>query len=672
MTFPPKRSKHVDARRISIATRAFFTLFLIISLSPLACTPGTPTTGPVNNTATTGVGLSPLTFFTDADAQVNEEDPDKNAGMSAFLQVDGFSEPGVECFIRFTVTGVSAPIQNAQLRVYDTTNASDNGPAVYATDASWTESEITWNNRPIPTDEELDNQGMISAGTWVGYDVTAAVTGNGTFSFVLIADSSDATTFSSRQGSQPPQLVITLAGGSTPTMDSTTATVASPSETATSGASAPSDPIFITAEADARVSQSEPTTNFGDGSTLRSDGAGDSEYESFLRFTVPGEAGPVQSARLRVYVTNNGTDNGPAVYTTDNAWEENSITWDNRPGRTSDALDNKDSLGTNSWVEYDVTLSVTGSGTFSFVLVADSSDGVVFSSREGDQPPQLVLNSTGGNTSTAVPTVHTIPTVAATLLADEPVLVGAGDISECNSNNDELTAQLLDTIPGTVFTTGDNAYGEGTLEEYNNCYGPTWGRHKERTKPTPGNHEYISGAEGYFQYFDNIPEYYAYNLGSWRIYALNSEIDVSLSSPQMVWLVEDLAANPSQCVLAYWHQPRWSSGSHHGSDEDYHALWQILYEAGAELVINGHEHNYERFAEMNTQGAVSSSGLREIVVGTGGRDLYEFDSPLPASEVRDNSAYGVLKVTLHANSYAWEFIPIPGSTFTDSGSTNCH
>jgi len=378
-------------------------------------------------------------------------------------------------------------------------------------------------------------------------------------------------------------------------------------------------------------------------------------------------SGPIQSARLRLYVTDNGTNNGPAIYATDTSWTEDNITWNNRPARTSEAVDNKERLGTNSWVEYDVTSLVTGSGTLSFVLVADSSDGVVFSSRQGEQPPQLMLTLGGSNASTA------IPTAISTGSSDAVTLVGAGDISECDSDNDELTAQLLDGIPGTVFTIGDNAYESGTLDQYLNCYDPTWGRHRERTKPIPGNHEYLTPeASGYFQYFSNIPSYYAYDLGGWRVYALNSEIDVSENSPQVTWLKADLASNPAQCVLAYWHRPRWSSGSHHGSNEDYQDLWRILYEAGAELVLNGHEHQYERFAEMNTEGAATSPGLREIVVGTGGRDLYEFDSPLPASEVRNNTAYGVLKLTLRTDGYDWEFVPIAGSAFTDSGSATCH
>ena len=257
--------------------------------------------------------------------------------------------------------------------------------------------------------------------------------------------------------------------------------------------------------------------------------------------------------------------------------------------------------------------------------------------------------------------------------AAEVVLVGAGDISTCSNNNDEATAKLLDSIPGTVFTTGDNAYDSGTSTQYKNCYDPTWGRHKSRTKPVPGNHEYItSGASGYFNYFGNPPKYYAYNSGDWRIYALNSEIDTSSTSAQVKWLKNDLAANPNKCVMAYWHRARWSSGTQHGSDPKVQALWQALYDAKAELVVTGHEHNYERFAQMNGSGQVVSAGLAEIVVGTGGVSHYSFGTILPASRVHNSSTYGVLKLTLRSGGYDWKFIPVAGKTFTDSGSTSCH
>ena len=253
------------------------------------------------------------------------------------------------------------------------------------------------------------------------------------------------------------------------------------------------------------------------------------------------------------------------------------------------------------------------------------------------------------------------------------ILVGAGDISSCDNDNDEATAKLLDTIPGTVFVLGDNVYIDGTYRDFTDCYHPTWGRHKDRTKPVPGNHEYFTpGAEGYFTYFNSIPSYYAYDLGAWRIYALNSEIDVSGGSPQVKWLENDLAANPRRCVLAYWHKPRWSSRYEDGDHATYEALWITLHEAGAELVINGHIHNYERFREMNAEGAAASPGLREIVVGTGGVNLDGYVTSLSTSEVRNASTYGVLKLILSPTGYSWQFVPVAGNTFTDSGTTQCH
>jgi hypothetical protein len=425
--------------------------------------------------------------------------------------------------------------------------------------------------------------------------------------------------------------------------------------------------LTFLAEADAWVDKEKPGENNGNSEILRTDGENENQYESFVRFTVTGISGSVQSARLRVYVTA-GSGDGPAVYPVESTWEESGITWETRPVFQGSVLDDKDRLTGDTWVEYNVTPQVTQNGTFSFVFMADSGDGVEFSSREGNHPPELVV-TTGDVTTVNVPTSTAPPLV----LASAEVFVGAGDISMCDNDNDELTAQLLDAIPGTVFTTGDNAYDAGTYSQFMECYDPTWGRHKDRTRPVPGNHDYhTAGAAGYFQYFENIPSYYAYDLGSWRIYALNSEIDVSEDSPQVAWLREDLAANPRQCVLAYWHEPRWSSGSVHGSSRGKQTLWEVLYEAGAELVINGHEHSYERFAPMNDRGEPDPQGLREFVVGTGGRSLYGFDTPLPASEVRDNTSYGVLKLTLSGSGYTWEFIPAAGSTFTDSGSTECH
>ena len=266
----------------------------------------------------------------------------------------------------------------------------------------------------------------------------------------------------------------------------------------------------------------------------------------------------------------------------------------------------------------------------------------------------------------------------------DAVLVGAGDITNCGRTEDESTAQLLDTIPGTVVTLGDNAYPDGTLDQFNNCYGPTWGRHKDRTLPSPGNHDYhVAGAAGYYTYFgaaaspldpgctSNCRGYYAYDLGAWHIVALNSEIAMNAGSAQEQWLRADLAANPKTCTLAYWHKPRFSSGQH-GNNSGSQALWQALYDYGADVVLNGHDHTYERFAPQSPIGqAEPSRGIREFVVGTGGASLYSFPTIQPNSEVRNNTTWGVLKLTLHLDSYDWEFVPIAGQTFADVGSGSC-
>jgi hypothetical protein len=266
----------------------------------------------------------------------------------------------------------------------------------------------------------------------------------------------------------------------------------------------------------------------------------------------------------------------------------------------------------------------------------------------------------------------------------DPVILAAGDIAACTSSGDEATANLLDTLAGTVLTLGDNAYESGTPLEFTTCYAPTWGRHKARTMPSPGNHDYNTpGATGYYTYFgaaagDPSKGYYSFDVGTWHLIALNSNCGAiggcGAASPMVTWLRNDLAANPTQCTLAYWHHARFSSSAVHGSSTTYQAMWQALYDYGADVVLVGHDHNYERFAPQTATGVADPSyGIREFVVGTGGKSHYGFDPvPQPNSEVRDSTSYGVLSMTLHANSYDFSFVPAAGYSFTDSGSGTCH
>jgi hypothetical protein len=303
----------------------------------------------------------------------------------------------------------------------------------------------------------------------------------------------------------------------------------------------------------------------------------------------------------------------------------------------------------------------------------------------------------------------------------DPVLAGAGDIASCARKGDEATASLLEGINGTVATLGDNAYESGTSQEFANCYDnyklPSegggvfdpartyyWGKYKALTKPAVGNHEYetpgssaSSGASGYFGYFGNAASptepgctvnckgYYSYDLGSWHMVVLNSncaEVGVGgcgAGSPQEVWLRNDLANTTNkQCTLAYFHHPRFSS-SGIGNNSAVQPFWKALYDAGAEVVLNGHAHNYERFAPQTPDGQLDQAqGIREFVVGTGGRSLNSFVTPYQNnSEVRltDNSVppgnYGVIKLTLHPAGYDWQFVTIDGKV-PDSGSATCH
>ena len=273
---------------------------------------------------------------------------------------------------------------------------------------------------------------------------------------------------------------------------------------------------------------------------------------------------------------------------------------------------------------------------------------------------------------------------------EPPILVGAGDIGSCSSMGDEATVELLDSIAGTVFTTGDNVYDSGTAAEFNNCYDPSWGRHKARTQPVPGNHDYADGkskAEGYFDYFGSAAGeegegYYSYDLGDWHIIALNSACEKgmegcenasALRTTMVEWLKEDLATNPRKCTLAYWHHPLFSSGAN-GNYANMKPIWDALYEANVDVVVNGHDHVYERFAPQDPNGVTDlAKGIREFVVGTGGRETRRYFNEIkPNSEVSNADTYGVVKLTLHPSSYDWEFVPVPEGTFADSGSDNCH
>jgi hypothetical protein len=301
----------------------------------------------------------------------------------------------------------------------------------------------------------------------------------------------------------------------------------------------------------------------------------------------------------------------------------------------------------------------------------------VFSQCSGGAP--------GTPPSAPSPTIPGPPTVPSPNPTPPPpiapqVFSGAGDIARCNEGNAAGVSRLFDTIGGTIFTLGDNAYMNGTSREYRDCYEPTWGRHKYRTYPTPGNHEYgTPGALPYFEYFGTNAGpfgrgYYSYPVGVWHVISLNSEIPTGPGSAQAAWLQSELELNSStRCTLAYWHKPVVSSGPN-GDHPHMRHFFNMLYDAGAEIILNGHDHLYERFAPQDGNGRFDPVlGVRQFTVGTGGVVLYDFLRVSKPNSERQIKAHGILKLTLMADSYLWEFLPVSGSSAEyDSGMGVCH
>jgi hypothetical protein len=282
---------------------------------------------------------------------------------------------------------------------------------------------------------------------------------------------------------------------------------------------------------------------------------------------------------------------------------------------------------------------------------------------------------------------------APALAQAEPVSVlAAGDIARCREpwwaraldpfwdaypdSRAAQTAALLDRLAGTVLVLGDLVYQEDGAERYRDCYNATWGRHRERTRPVPGNHDYRADGAAYFAYWGaraGAPGqgYYSFELGAWHLVALNSNIDLRPDSAQGRWLQADLAATRARCILAYWHHPLFTSGRHRADDRAA-PLYRMLHEAGASLVLNGHGHNYERFAPQDADGRLEPErGPRSFVVGTGGARLRDLVERAANSEVFEGKTWGVLQLELYDDRYAWRFIPVAGATFSDSGTAAC-
>jgi hypothetical protein len=288
----------------------------------------------------------------------------------------------------------------------------------------------------------------------------------------------------------------------------------------------------------------------------------------------------------------------------------------------------------------------------------------------------------------ATPALVTMPqfdagTDAVVFAAGDIACVPGAAVTPTTCHHAATSDILVNGGATTVFPLGDTQYEQATAQQYAGSYAPTWGRVLSVTRPVPGNHEYrTSRAAGYFGYFgaaagDPSKGYYSFDLGTWRVIVLNSNCDkvggCTDTSPQGLWLANELATNTAACTLAMWHHPRWSSGSGYAPGDPRVAhFWNQLVAYGADLVLSSHEHIYERFAPQDETGGPSPTGVRQFSVGTGGRSHYGIGVIDPESEVRDNTTFGVLKLTLHSGGYDYRFVPEFGGSFTDAGSEDCH
>lgn len=433
------------------------------------------------------------------------------------------------------------------------------------------------------------------------------------------------------------------------------------------------------AVADAFVSTRSPRRNFGRVPTLRVGGG--SQARSYLRFTLPRPQRPGRRAtRLHLFATS-GSSSGVAVRLIHGGrWRESSVAAASAP-RLGRVVGRRSRVRAGRWLVIDISRSVHGRRTIELALVRRGPGKLRFLSREAgrQQAPRLVL----GRPATR-----------------PPVVAAAGDmVCDPNSPNrrhkvpgtclDKETSDLLVSRElDAVLTLGDNQYETGALSAFRSSYDRTWGRVKAITRPTVGNHEYLTaGAAGYFDYFNGPGRsqgragrrgegWYSFDVGGWHLVALNSICDevggCEAGSPQLEWLKADLAAHPAQCTLAYWHHPRFSSGIP-GSNVRTDPFWRVLYEAGADVVLTGHSHDYERFARQTPDAQRDDArGIRQFVVGTGGKNNYPFGSVVTNSEVRDARTSGVLLLTLRPTGYDWRFAPVPGGLLRDSGSGACH
>ena len=428
------------------------------------------------------------------------------------------------------------------------------------------------------------------------------------------------------------------------------------------------------AVADAFVDADTPTTTYGTTSQLVVDAA--PLREAYVQFDLTDQKNTVIEARLRLHVANvanAGSPDGGSVARVTGGWTEGDVTHATRPTTWGPTVGEIGAVTANTWVDITVTRAVTVGGVVTLGIRSDNTDGAYYDSREtGANAPQLII------TTGAKPAAVTGTTVAA---VGDAACAPSGAVTATTCRQAQVSDRILaDPNASQLLALGDLQYETGALTDFQSSYDATYGRLKSITHPAIGNHEYgTSGGAGYFAYFgtaagDPAKGYYSYDIGTaWHVVVLNSNcgtVSCAAGSAQEQWLRADLAASGRPCTMAVWHHPRFTSGTGHTNDPAVAPFWDALQAAGADVVLNGHVHDYERFAPQLPDQTPSPKGIQEFVVGTGGKSMYEFAAAQPNSRVR-LLAFGYLDLVLGDKGWSWQFIDEAGAT-RDAGSAACH
>jgi hypothetical protein len=623
----------MTARRLSAVVSSGLVPFLLAALCALGL-------------AASSAWAETTTVTPEADTYVSSASPNKNYGGLSDLFVEG--DPVRRAYLRFTVPlPQGAVVKSAALRLYTRTAQSSRG--VYLNDVprdDWSEMAATYGTAPA-MGARLGASGGWSSPGWRTVPVLPEAVKPGKNSVGLTTPSGYPKAFAARESSQAPQLVVEY---STPTE------------------SPPQAAVDVALGKESRASSTEQSgldpakANDGDSSTRWSSAFADDQwwqvdlgrYYSIDRVGLNWEGAYASRYQIETSEDGNNFSDAANVEVAKPGPEVTSFAPRRARHVRVRGLERATPWGISLW-----DAQVFGDPTDPPPAPACSDGRDNDGDSKTDHPADPGCSDTSDNDESDPPPAP-----------KDPVIGAAGDIASSNFNA-RNTASLLDDVD-QVLTLGDNAYPDGTLQQFRDYYEPTWGRHKAKTRPSPGNHEYHSGGSGYYDYFGALAGergkgYYSFDLGGWHVVSLNS---ASMSQTQIDWLKQDLAANPDQCTLAYWHHPRWNTGSK-GNNSSVAPLWNALYDAGADVVLSGHDHNYQRHAPRDKGGAVDQSyGIRQFTAGTGGVGLYDINPS--DTETFNDSTHGVIKLTLRGDSYDWRFVPVAGKTYTDSGTGRCH